>query len=156
MMKNRIFALLGLCGCIMSSNAAVQYMTIELKSGMKYSFLLDENPEVTYSSGNMVINGDASTSYSLGGVRRFYFTEGDKTAVKNENLDMLRFVVLDETKLEVLNAPAFETINLVNVNGVVVLSVTADEKGSAVISLPVQKGVYVLSVGAESIKLVRK
>ena len=37
-MTKRILTLLSLCGCLVCANAKKQYMTIEQKSGEKYSF----------------------------------------------------------------------------------------------------------------------
>ncbi len=54
-----------------SSFATVSYMTVELKAGVKYSFLMADKPVATFKSGDLVVNGDAETSYSIEGVKNF-------------------------------------------------------------------------------------
>ena len=82
-MVKKIFTLLFLCGCLVCVNAKKQYMTIEQKSGEKFSFLLDENPEITYSDGNLVVNGNAITSYAISSVKNYHFTETASVDTKN-------------------------------------------------------------------------
>ena len=53
---------------LMSINAAATHLTVELKAGNKYSFLLADKPVITFSNGDLVVNGDAETSYSIDGV----------------------------------------------------------------------------------------
>ncbi len=130
-------------------------MTVEQKSGAKYSFLLKENPVVTYKGGELVVNGSASTSYALDGVKNYHFTEGDLTGVETIGVDMLR-ITTDENTVLVENAPAGAKVALVNAGGATVAVATADQSGTATISLPSAKGVYVLTVGMQSFKVIRQ
>lgn len=155
-MVKRVLAILGMMGCLFCVNAAKNYMTVEQLNGAKFSFLLDSNPVVTYEGGNLVVNGSPTTSYSIDDIKNYHFTEEDETAVKNKAADMLRIVSLDEATLQVQNAKASEKVTLVNINGVVLSSSLADKEGSANVKLPEQKGVYVLTVGTKSIKVIRK
>ncbi|MBR0501779.1 MAG: hypothetical protein IJJ77_00885 [Paludibacteraceae bacterium] len=149
--------ILGLFACsFLFANAAAQYMTIEQKDGKKYSFLLHDNPVITYSGGNLVVNGSATTSYAISGVKNFHFTEGNETGVKNQLADVLRIVNLDGNTLQIQNAQASEKVILFNVMGHVVFSATTDVDGSVIVNLPGQKGTYVLTVGLRSIKIIRK
>ncbi|MBS7364372.1 MAG: T9SS type A sorting domain-containing protein [Paludibacteraceae bacterium] len=157
-MKKKIFTVLGLLFCIMSANAALQYMTIELKNGKKFSFLLKENPVITYQNDRLVINGDESTSYSIDGVKNYYFTEDNQSAVKNASADFqaLRIVSLDENTIKVENASVGVVAILFNINGSIVATSATNNEGEVEISLPNQKGVYLLNIGAQSLKLIRK
>lgn len=142
-----------LCGALCAS-AAVQYMTVEKKSGEKYSFLLKDNPVVTYKGGELVVNGSASTSYAIAGVKNYHFTETDLTGAETAGSDMLR-ITSDENTVLVENASAGARVELLSAGGAIVAVATASEAGSATISLPSAKGVYVLFVGEHSFKLIR-
>ena len=54
------------------------------------------------------------------------------------------------------NAIAGVKVLLVNLNGAVLATSTTDPTGSAIVTLPSEKGVYVLSVGNQSFKVIRK
>ncbi len=142
-----------LCGALCAS-ASVQFMTVEKKSGEKYSFLLKDNPVVTYKGGELVVNGSASTSYAIVGVKNYHFTETDQTGVETSGSDMLR-ITSDENTVLVENASAGARVELLSAGGAIVAVATASEAGSATISLPSAKGVYVLFVGKHSFKLIR-
>ena len=103
----------------------------------------------------MVVNGSASTSYALDGVKNYHFTETDQTVVETSGADMLR-ITTDENTVHVENAPAGAKVALVNAGGATVAVATSDQNGTATISLPSAKGVYVLMVGKQSFKLIRK
>ena len=141
---------------LMSINAAATHLTVELKAGNKYSFLLADKPVITFSNGDLVVNGDAETSYSIDGVKNFHFTEGDASGVESLSVGDIRIVSLDNATIQVQNLEKSSVVTLVNVSGVVLSSVKADAEGSAIVSLPQAKGVYILSVGSKSFKIIRK
>ena len=155
-MNKKLISVLALLLSVMSASATVQYMTVELQGGEKYSFLLTDNPVVTYDGGSLVVNGSASTSYAIGGVKNYHFTEGDLTNANNLSADMLRIVSIDESTIEVQNAASNATVTLVSASGTVQSTSTAAANGTARVSLPAPKGVYVLSVNNKSIKIIRK
>lgn len=155
-MKKRLLITIPLLCVALCANAAVCYMTVALKSGEKFSFLLKDNPVVTYKAGELVVNGSASTSYAISGVENYHFTEADETDVTDIGADMLRIVNTDDNTVVVENAPASENIALVNAIGTTVVTTIAGQSGFASIMLPSAKGVYVLTVGKQSFKLIRK
>ena len=155
-MIKKILTIIGLSSCLLVAKAEKQYMTVVQKNGSKISFSLEWNPIVTYESGNLVVNGNANTTYAISGVKNYHFTEKNETGVKAISKDELRIVSIDETSLQVQNAPSSENVALVNASGVVVFSTTTANDGSVIVRLPEQKGVYVLSIGAKSIKIIRK
>lgn len=155
-MLKQIFSVLALCCGVLCANAAVQYMTVEQKSGEKFSFLLKDKPVVTYKDGALVVNGSATTSYAIEGLRNYHFTEGNETEVKEEVANVLRVVNRDDNTLSLENASAGVKVTLVSVNGIVVATSKVDLDGTATILLPSEKGVYVLTIGNQSFKIIRK
>ena len=143
----------------LNCGAAVKYMTVELTSGSKYSFLLADKPVVTYESGDLVVNGSAETSYAISGVKDYHFTENDESTLSGEILTSAEngcFIFENNGVVSVRNAKASVNVALVNINGVVLTKTVADEGGSAEIKLPELKGVYILTIEKQSFKLIRK
>lgn len=72
-----------------------------------------------------------------------------------QHKDITKFINCCRNK-QIDNASASEKITLLNVNGVVVSTMSTNSDGSAMVTLPEQKGVYLLTVGSLSIKVIRK
>lgn len=155
-MRKRLLFILGLIYCSYGMSASVQYLTVEKKSGEKFSFPMSEEPLITFSGGDIVFNGDASTTYSISEVNRYYYTEGDHTNTENTVSDLQTIVCVADNEVLVKNATANSKLVLMNAGGVVLNMAITDDAGNASVLLPSPKGVYVLSVGKQSVKLIRK
>lgn len=155
-MKKFFSALVALLLGIMTLNAAATHLTVELKAGNKYNFLLADKPVITFSNGELVVNGNAETSYSIDGVKNFHFTEGENTAAETISAGDIRIVSIDNATIQVQNLDASSLVTLVNVYGQVLTSVNADSEGVATVKLPEAKGVYVLTAAKKSLKVIRK
>lgn len=155
-MKLKSFLCAFLLGCGMWVHAASSHMIVELSSGDKYSFLLNDKPVITFSDDLFVVNGNATTSYALSDVKSYYF--GDGSGVLSGVMEELSFQVLlaGESTLQINHASANVPIRLVSVKGEVLSSVNSDHAGSATIELPHTKGVYLIVVGNRSFKVIRK
>ncbi len=151
-MKKFFSTLIALLLGIMALNAAVTHLTVELKAGNKYNFLLADKPVITFSNGELVVNGNAETSYSIDGVKNFHFTEGENTAAETISAGDIRIVSIDNATIQVQNLEASSLVTLVNIYGQVLTSVNADSEGVATVKLPETKGVYVLTAAKKSLK----
>lgn len=139
--------------------AAVKYMTVELTSGTKYSFLLADKPVVTFQNADLVVNGSAETSYAISDVKDYHFTEKDESEATGETLKSVETgcVIFENNGIvSVRNAKTSADVTLINVNGIVLAKTIADEDGSADIKMPEPKGVYILTIERQSFKLIRK
>lgn len=152
--KRSIFSIALLLGSL-AVQADPTYVTIEQKSGSKIDFLLSENPVFTFSKGDLVVNGDAKTSYAVSGVKNYHFTN-TVTDLGKVAANSLRVVYVDKSTIKVQNAEASAVVSLVDATGKVVLSAKTDSEGSATVGLPQVKGVYVLTVADKSFKVIRK
>lgn len=141
--------------CCLSLHAAT-HLSIELKSGEKYAFLLADNPILTFQKGNLVVNGDATTSYSIGDVKMYHFTEEPLSANQTTASDEFRIVAIDDATLQLQNMPALAEVTLVGSNGVLLKKKQTNKAGDCVLELPAKKGVYVITAGNKSFKLIRK
>lgn len=152
--KKCIFSVSLLLGSF-SAFADPTYITVEQRDGQKFDFLLSEQPVFTFSNGDLVVNGDASTSYAISGVKNYHFTS-TVTELGVVSANELRVVYIDASTIKVQNAEANAVVSLVDASGKVVLSEKTDSECSAVVGLPQVKGVYVLSVADKSFKVIRK
>lgn len=143
----------------LNCSATVKYMTVELKSSEKYSFLLADKPVVTFQNGDLVVNGSAETSYSISGVKDYHFTEKDETEATGETLKSVETgcVIFENNGVVFIQkANPSADVLLFNVNGVVLSKTSVDNNGNAELKLPDFAGVYVLSIANQSFKLIRK
>lgn len=155
-LKMRILASAALILGMTQISAAPTHLTVELKVGSKYSFLLADKPVVTFSSGDLVVNGESETSYSIEGVKNFHFTEGDLSASENLPKEAIRIISLDDATIKMENIGKEMIVTLVNVSGALISSSKSDSEGTATVSLPQSKGVYILSVAGKSFKIIKK
>lgn len=155
-MIKRLFTSLFLIGLTLGTYAEVKYMTIEMKNGSKISFLLADNPVITYQSESLVVNNDAKNTYSFEDVKNYHFTEMDESGVDNLPANDLRIVWVDDETIGVQNALPNSTIAITAINGVVVSQTKTDADGKSTVRMPNKTGVYVLSVGKQSFKIIRK
>lgn len=143
----------------LNCSATVKYMTVELTSGTKYSFLLADKPVVTFQNADLVVNGSAETSYAISDVKDYHFTEKDESEATGETLKSVETgcVIFENNGIvSVRNAKTSADVTLINVNGIVLAKTIADEDGSADIKMPEPKGVYILTIERQSFKLIRK
>lgn len=145
-----------LLGLGMTAQAAATHMIVELKSGSKFSFLLKENPVITFSDEEFIVNENESTSYAIDEVKLYYFSEGNETATTLEKAQNLLMVSVGENTVEISNAAAKAHIQLTKANGQILSTTIADEAGAATLQLPKEKGIVILSAGKQSFKIIRK
>lgn len=135
-------------------------MTVEMKNGAKVSFLLEDSPVITFQSGNLVVNKDAETTYSFESIKNYHFTEqnegGGTTKANEAYADALQIVWLDNETVEVRNAQPNLSVRLFSVNGAAMAQTVTDTDGKAAVSVPNKAGVYVISAGNQSFKIIRK
>ncbi|MBR6597307.1 MAG: hypothetical protein IKK68_05090 [Paludibacteraceae bacterium] len=131
-------------------------MTVELKNGSKISFLLADNPVITYQNESLVINKDEKTSYNFEDVKNYHFTESDETKAEEVFSESLRFIQVDEETIEVQNAQPNTYVILTAINGTTFSKTKVDEDGKTIIKMPNQTGIFILSAGIRSFKIIRK
>ncbi len=155
--KKVLFVLMGLSLSALSLFASPRkYLTVELLTGDKYSFLIADNPVLTFDTGELVVNGNPTTSYSISGVKDYHFSFSSADAVDQLGSKEIRIVGVDEQTIKVLNVEPSSLVTLVSTAGQKIFSVNADASGVATVNLPTIKGVYVLSVSGKSFKIIRK
>ncbi len=142
----------GLCGAFAAN--AKSYVVLELQNGSLFSFQLADKPEFTFTDDEMVINGNAETTYVIDEVKNFRFSDSELTGAPTQSSEEVRVVSLDQNTLQILGANG-APLRLMKSNGTLILSMSAVTDGST-IELPREKGIYIITVGKQSIKVIRK
>lgn len=155
-MVKRIITACSLAFLFLSAQATSNYMTVEKTDGSLISFKLSENPVITYESDNLVINKDAKTTYSFEDVKNYHFTEFDQSDVTMISAKSLQIVWIDDVTIEVQNAQPNSVVSLTAINGAVLSNSKSDADGKATVKMPANSGVYVLTAGNQSFKIIRK
>ncbi|MCQ2190304.1 MAG: hypothetical protein MJY63_01510 [Paludibacteraceae bacterium] len=155
-MVEKLLASLAMACMTIGANAVSNYMTVEKNDGSLISFLLADNPVITYQNDCLIINKDANTTYSFDDIKNYHFTEEDVTAAESISAIVLKFVWIDDATIEIQNAQSGAAVSLTAVNGVVVSNSKVDADGKATVKIPNNKGVYVISAGKQSFKIIRK
>lgn len=154
-MKKRKLMLAVACLFSGASAFAATHLIVDLRSGESYEFLLKEKPVITYESGDLVVNGNAATSYAIAKVKNYHF-EDLGAGVPSVEVSHLRIVPLDENTLQVENAPQGVDVVLNSMAGALQAQTKVDTDGVATVTLPQAKGIYLLSVGKQTFKVIRK
>ncbi len=155
-MAKRLFISFFLLCLVLGAYAEAQYMTIEMKTGTAISFLLADNPVITYKNESLVVNNDAKTTYSFEDVKNYHFTESFETGVNALPTNELRIMWIDGETIGVQNARPNSIIAITSVNGVVVSQTKTAANGNSMVRMPSEAGIYVLSVNKQSFKIIRK
>ncbi len=134
--------------------ATEEYMLVEMKTGEQYSFLLADRPVLTYENASLVINSDSKTSYAIEGIKEYRFVSN--TSIDDISASALKIITIDDETIEVQNAKSSEKVVLMSVKGETEFCSKTDVEGKVIVKMPVNKGVYVLSVGNQSFKVIRK
>ncbi|MCQ2190309.1 MAG: T9SS type A sorting domain-containing protein [Paludibacteraceae bacterium] len=155
-MIKKLFASLLLAGLASSIYAESKYMTIDFNNGTSVSFLLEDNPVITYENESLLVNKDEKTTYSFDDIKNYHFTEDDQTAAKMTIANTLEIVKLNDETIEVKNAKANCDVAVYTISGTVASQAKVNAEGQAIVKLPNQTGVYVIKAGKQSFKIIRK
>ncbi len=140
----------------LAMHASITHLIVELKNDKKYSFLLADKPVITFDNGDLVVNGNESTSYAISEVKNYHFGEGIQSASQTLNANELCITYVDENTIKVQNASANVPVVIFNVSGSAIVNVVTDSEGVATLQLPSQTGVYIVKVADKSFKVIRK
>ena len=147
-----LFATIGLWGSVCANPT---FVTIEFKDLSKKSFVLAESPVFQYRNDSLVVNGSASTGYQFEKVAKFYF-EGELSSIPTIAANEVRVTYLDNQHIQVEGLAANSQVGLFSVLGQLIEQKTAKEGEAVLFTLPAAKGVYILKVNEQSIKIIKK
>lgn len=142
---------------VVSLHAVSTHLVLELKSGEKYLFLIKENPAMVFSERSVVIEGKSDCSYLVENVKGYHFISDEVTATESFTNSDIFITQTDDKTFLISNIDGSSVVYVVDLSGVVLSSVPADENGVASVTLPQSKGLYIIKVGNnKSFKVLRK
>lgn len=153
----KIFILsLAILFCSLSSWAeGVNALLLHLASGKQVACLLDEQPVVTLRGDELVVTTHMNeVSYQSADVLKFTYLYVEPSGVRQ--LPMQSMFTFGGNTLSIVGAEPGSQIAVYSVDGVLMASAKAGNKGSASLSLPEQKGkVYVVKTSVANFKITK-
>ena len=155
-MKNKwllVLTVIGLCDVAWSEPSLV---TVEFQGNEKKSFVLTEPPVFQYRNDSIVVvSKNVSTSYGFGEVKKYYFTGAD-AGISNIESNEVRVTYLDNQHVQVEGMKENAHLGLFSVLGQVIDQKISKNGESIQFTLPDAKGVYILKINEQSIKLIKE
>lgn len=136
-----------------SINAAISHLVVEQKSGEKYVFLLNDKPVISFAGSDLVVNGNKETSYTISSIKNYHFEEN--LSNQEQMAQSIQIATNEDGQIEVSNMEEGTDVVLLSSTGAVLSKTKANTNGAAYISLPLQNGVYIISAGKKSFKIVK-
>ncbi|MCR5496332.1 MAG: T9SS type A sorting domain-containing protein [Paludibacteraceae bacterium] len=146
-------AAIGVCGTVCANTKVV---SIEFKDLTKKSFVLSESPKFQYRNDSLVVNGSASTAYPFQNVSKFYFEDSEESGIPAVASNEVRVTYLDNQNILVEGLKAGSNVELFSLLGQLIEKKSTKDGEALQFKLPNDKGVYVLKVDNQSIKIVKK
>ena len=156
-MKKKSLLVLAAMGVWGSVFAEPSFVTIEFKDLTKKSFLLADAPVFQFKNDSLVVNGDASTAYQFEKVAKYYFADaGEGSNIPTVASNEVRVTYLDNQNILVEGLKAGSNVELFSLLGQLIEKKSSTNGEALQFKLPDTKGVYVLKVDDQSIKIVKK
>lgn len=147
--------LLGMLAISGSLYATPNCLVVELKDSTSQSFLLAERPEISFVDSFVVVKGDVEASFLGYQIERFKFIEEPSTNAENLKAAEIRVCYTDNEHISVLGLEPKSIVRLFSTNGKL-LATKQEEAGVVSFTLPQAKGIYVLNVNNQSVKIIKK
>lgn len=154
-MRKNYLLFLAAMGLWVSVCAEPVFVTIEFKDHTKKSFALAESPVFQYRNDSLVVNGNLSTAYKFDKVAKYYF-EGEPASIPNVTANEVRVTYLDNQHIQVEGLKAQAQAALYSLLGQMIEQKKAKEGEAIQFTLPAAKGVYILKVNEQSIKIIKE
>ena len=150
-MKKLTFSLLML---VASIGATAKSLVFTLNDGTKvyYQLSSEVNPIMRFKEGKLLVNDDV---YEFGGIKNFYLSDEDApNAIENvQSKPNVTF----KANTVLIPADAVKVLKVFTVDGVEVKTVIQNEGDVFSVDLNgLAKGVYVISTGKSSLKVIKK
>ncbi len=155
-MKKTSLILLSMMGLGSSMLAEPSQVTVEFKDLTKKSFVLAEAPTFQYKNDSLVINGSVSTSYPFEQVRKYYFEEGEYSDISSVDANEVRVTYLDNQHIQIEGLKENSQVALFSVLGQLIETKTSQSSEVLQLTLPKAKGIYVLKINEQIVKLIKE
>lgn len=137
-----------------SLQAASTHVSVELKSGYKYDFMMNGKPQFSITDGELLVRGTDVTSFCVSDIKNFHYTINKELSNVSSNENGMCIQSLDEKTIRVANAPVSTKIVVTDADGHFFATAMTDGVGNCTLNLPNESGVYVLSINGQTIKFI--
>lgn len=159
-MKKTSLILLSLMGLGSSMLAGIpegpSLVTVEFKDLTKKTFVFDESLNFQYKNDSLVINGGVSTAYPFEQVRKYYFQYGESSEIPSVEANEVRVTYLDNQHIQIEGLKENSQVALFSVLGQLIEMKTSQSDEVVQLTLPNTKGVYVLKIDDQIVKLIKE
>lgn len=140
-----------------SSMKAQSQLRLELNDGTSAVCLLAEKPVILFSGTKLVLKvGEQKSQFEIEEVKKFFFEIVGTGINPVENAEAVRYDYTDGRNLRISGATGVAAVQLYDVAGKVVATQQVDNGAASVNLQTLPAGVYVLKVGAQSMKISKK
>lgn len=158
-MRKALISTLLLCVFSLTGYAEnkAEALVIELVSGETATFILKEQPKLTFSGGELIIkSGECETSYKVSDLQRYTFKFAESSGI-TQSADKSQTITQTAGHIRLDGLSPDTQIKTFSVNGILVATDAADSNGSATISVSnLPKGVYIIKYGDKSTKIKKQ
>lgn len=155
-----IGALIGAYGAAFANADDPNAVMIELKDHTTYSYVLEDSPKLQYRNDSLFVEGSVSLSYSFSDVSKYYFAKIPmpccNVGVPEVEANEVRVTYLDNQNVLIEGLDESAQVELFSVLGELIKQTNSSENGVVQLTLPDVKGVYIVKVNDQSIKLIKK
>lgn len=153
-MRKSLLLFVLLCVCYMIANAELpSHLVITCKDGSEITYLLLDEPKITFERENMVISSNIiNMEHQLNTVEQITYENVFDSSMGTVCKDTTSYCIKDNI-LEVVNESVDFTVHIYDINGRCVINKICHKSESASISLDnLEKGEYILTINFKSYK----
>lgn len=137
-----------------SQNALI----VEKNDGEIHSYLLSEQPKITYEVDKFVVHSNVEVKYDLSDINQYRFQKVGQNGLDVAKADEKNLIITyqDNQHVSISGLADKSLVGLFNSSGQLIKNVQMGENGTETITLPSAAGVYVLKVNGQTIKVIKK
>ena len=138
-----------------AQDATTTGLVLQLTTGETATFVLDEQPKITFTAGNLVITSPTyTTEYPLADLQRYTFKQVPASQITSPAADNRPSITQKDGQIVLDNLPADATVTVYSIDGMALSSPTTATDGHATIDTStLTSGVYIIKYGNKSLKI---
>ena len=137
---------------------ADKMLIVETSNDGVFSFILSENPTITFNNRTMLISSvSKSESFEIEDVKQYYFTDVPASIDLPQKSNELRICRYDNGKIIILGLQTMPLVKIHSLDGKERRGNVSLSDDHAVIDLsPLSKGVYIISINNKDFKIYKR
>lgn len=148
-MKKKVFLLLSLCLTFFLPAQAETCLVIQMRDGQTHSYVLSQQPSITFGEGTMILkSSEAESAFLLAEIENYHFAQ-EETELRATSSNERRFSCIGGI---IMVEGSQEPVLLSDLNGHVLHTCQRGETFTFDLHRQPQ-GTYLLRIGSQSIKL---